>query len=442
MRDLFVTAVVMASLPMILYRPYLGVLMWCWIGYMNPHRLSWGFATEFPFAMIIALVTVTAMLFSREEKRIPWTRETVVLLLFILWMCLTTQFAFHPAAANEQLIKVLKIQFMTFVTLMLMKDKHRIKLLVWVIALSIGFYGIKGGIFTITSGGGNHVRGPNGTFIGGNNEIGLALIMTVPLLRYLQLQTQKRWLKWGMGIAIMLTVVSILGTQSRGALVGLAVMGTILIWKTRKRFVLLLLMGPVLYAAFQFMPESWHNRMSTIETYDQDQSAMGRINAWHFAFNLAKDRPLFGGGYNAFTPDIFARYAPNPEVVHDAHSIYFEVLGEHGFVGLALFLLLGWFAWRSCSVVKKQAKSHPEGQWIADLASMVQVSLVGYAASGAFLGLAYFDFYYHLIALVVLLKLQSRQLSPANNEKAPGFFPRRAAAARIAAENHMKTGRA
>ena len=432
MRDLFVTVVVLGSLPMILYRPYIGVLMWAWIGYMNPHRLSWGFATDFPFAMLIALTTLAGLLFLRDEKRIPWTRETKVLMAFILWMCVTTAFAFHFDAALEQLTKILKIQLMTFITLVLMKDRARMEALIWVIALSLGFYGVKGGIFTITSGGGYHVMGPYQTFIGGNNEIGLALIMTIPLMRYLHLQAKKIWVKWGLTVAMALTVVAILGTQSRGALVGLVIMGGMLIWKTRKRFVFLLLLIPILFAGFQFMPASWHDRMKTIETYEQDESALGRINSWYFAFNLAKDRPLVGGGYNTFTPDLFAVYAPDPQRVHDAHSIYFEVLGEHGFVGLGLFLLLGWFAWRTCSQIAKQARHHPDGQWMADLATMLQVSLAGYAASGAFLGLAYFDFYYHLIALVVLLKVQSEQLtaqaSPSTEKAAMGRFPRRGVA--------------
>jgi probable O-glycosylation ligase (exosortase A-associated) len=360
--------------------------------------------------MIIALVTLIALLLSREDKRIPWTRETVVLLIFILWMCVTTLFALHPEPAWNELVKVLKIELMTFVTMMLMKDRFRIDLLVWVIAFSLGFYGVKGGFFTITTGGGYHVMGPERSFIGGNNEIGLALIMTVPLMRYLHLQSKHAWVKWGLMLAMGLTFVAILGTQSRGALVGLVPMTLMLLGKTRKRLFLLLLMGPVLYAGYQFMPQSWHDRMQTIVTYQQDASAMGRINAWEFAFNLAKDRPLVGGGNQAFTPDLFARYAPEPDEVHDAHSIYFEVLAEHGFVGLILFLILGWFTWRTCSEVAKQARANPDGQWMADLAGMLQVSLVGYAASGAFLGLAYFDLYYHLIAIVVLLKVQSRQL--------------------------------
>lgn len=410
MRDIFVTIIVFGSLPFIFYRPYIGVLMWSWLGYMNPHRLCWGFAYNFPFAQIVALVTMLAMLFSSENKRIPWTRETVVLVMFIAWMCVTTIFAVHGALAQAELIKVLKIQLMTFVTLMLMTNRHRIDLLVWIIVLSLDFYGIKGGIFTLTTGGGYHVRGPQGSFIGGNNEIGLALIMTIPLVRYLHLQAKKVWLKWGLMAAMGLSVVAILGTQSRGALLGLVVMGAMLIWKTRRRFTLFIVMGSIMLAGISFMPGSWHERMETIRHYQTDASAMGRINAWEFAINVAKDRPIVGAGNVAFLPDLFARYAPDPDNVHDAHSIYFEVLAEHGFVGFGLFMLLGWFTWRSCSLVAKQARPHAEAQWIADLAGMLQVSMVGFAVSGAFLGLAYFDLYYHLIAIVILMKVQMRQL--------------------------------
>jgi probable O-glycosylation ligase (exosortase A-associated) len=122
------------------------------------------------------------------------------------------------------------------------------------------------------------------------------------------------------------------------------------------------------------------------------------------AFNLAKDRPL-GGGFDSFQPMMFAMYAPDPDNVHDSHSIYFEVLGEHGFIGLGLFLVLGLMTWRTASEVIRRARDDPGRRWAADLAAMVQVSLVGYASAGAFLGLAYFDFYYTLIAVVVLCKI-------------------------------------
>lgn len=401
MRDLIVTLIIFGSIPYILRSPMTGILMWSWIAYMNPHRLCWGFASTMPFAYVVALTTLLSILFSREDKSIPWTRESIFLMIFIVWMSITTLFSLNPEDAWPQWIKVMKIQLVTFLTMMVMKDCQKIDRLVAIIAMSLGFYGVKGGIFTVTSGGGMHVWGPAGTFIGGNNEIGLALIMTIPLIRYFQMQAGKPWIRYLCMGAMMLSVVSVLGTQSRGALVGLVAMVTFLIMKGKNRFaymVLAIIGGIVLY---QFMPESWHERMSSISTYQNDASAMGRLNAWGFAFNLALSRP-FGGGFETFTPSQFVVYAPNPRDFHDAHSIYFEIMGEQGFVGLLIFLILGVFTWFSAGRIAKQADGYPGMKSLGSLLRMIQVSLVGYVVSGAFLGMAYFDLYYALVAIVIM----------------------------------------
>lgn len=404
MRDIFVTVVVFGLLPFILKRPDIGILLWDWLAYMNPHKLSWGFAHDFPFAQITAITILIGLLLSKEPKNIPWTIEARILVLFTSWMFVTTFFSMYPVLAWGQWDKVWKIQLMTFVTIILMRDKWRVQAMIWVIALSLGFYGFKGGIFTILTGGSYAVYGPSGTFIYGNNEIGLALIMIIPLIRYLQLTTQNPFLRQGLLLTMWLCVVSVIGTQSRGALLGLSVMGMFLVLKSRKKFFMVILIIILMPAIINFMPESWHNRMSTIQTYEQDQSAMGRINAWWMAYHLAKDKML-GGGYECFIYPTFALYAPDPNNVHDAHSIYFEVLGEHGFTGLALFLLLGITTFYSARKVIKEAKQFEETKWLSDLAAMLQVSLVGYAASGAFLGLAYFDLYYHLVAIIIICKV-------------------------------------
>lgn len=404
MRDIFVTLVVFGSIPYILKRPYLGILVWSWLAYMNPHKLSWGFAHNFPFSLTVALVILLGLFFSKEPKKIPWTIELRILVIFIVWMFITTVFSMYPNFAWKQWDKVWKIQMMTFITIILMQDKWRVQAMVWVIALSLGFYGFKGGIFTVLTGGSYAVYGPGGTFIYGNNEIGLALILTIPLIRYLQLTTTQPFIRQGLLVTMWLCVFSVIGTQSRGALVGLAVMGMFLVLKSRKKFFMILLMILLVPIIINFMPESWHSRMSTIQTYEQDNSAMGRINAWWMAFNLAKDN-ILGGGFECFRLPSFVRYAPIWDDVHDAHSIYFEVMGEHGFIGLALFLSLGATALLSAKRIAKEAKQWNETRWMADLAAMIQVSLLGYAACGAFLGLAYFDLYYHLIAILVILKV-------------------------------------
>jgi probable O-glycosylation ligase (exosortase A-associated) len=154
-------------------------------------------------------------------------------------------------------------------------------------------------------------------------------------------------------------------------------------------------------AIASIMPQEWYDRMNTIETYQEDKSALGRINAWWTAYNVAVDRPT-GGGFEMFRYPVFKRYAPEPENVHDVHSIYFEVLGEHGFFGLFLFLLLLALTWLKCNSIIRLAKKDPKLRWSGDLAQMIQVSMIAYMASGAFLGLAYFDYIYHLIAITVV----------------------------------------
>jgi probable O-glycosylation ligase (exosortase A-associated) len=395
--------VIFGTLPFILWRPHIGVLAWTWIGFMNPHRLTWSFAYDMPFAMIVALATLVGVLISREPKKIPWTRESIVLLIFLGWMLLTTINAMYPFLAWLKLNQLWKILLMIYVTMMLMQSRERINQLVWVIALSIAFYGVKGGIFTIVHGGIYHVRGPEGSFIGGDNEMGLALIMTIPLLRYLQLTVQNIWLRGALNVAMVLSAIATVGSQSRGALLGLVAMGAFLWLKSRNKFFTALLGIIAIGLVLSVMPQQWYDRMATIKNYETDQSAVGRINSWKMAFNMAKDRPL-GGGFDSFHDYSFALYAPDPDDVHDSHSIYFEVLGDHGFVGLGLFLMLALMTWRTASWVIGRARRDREKRWVADLAAMIQVSLVGYATAGAFLGLAYFDYYYTLIALVVLCK--------------------------------------
>lgn len=394
MRDILVTLIVFGSLPLILWRPFYGIVMWTWLGYMNPHRMAWGFSTSMPFAMMVALTTLVALLISKESKKIPWTREMVVLLLFVVWMCVTTYFAFRPDIALEQLNKVLKIQFMTFVTLIMLTSRERIHAIVWTVALSLGFYGIKGGIFTITTGGGFHVQGPPGTFIGGNNELGLALLMTIPLMRYLQVEESRHWLKLGLTGAIVLTLVAVLGTQSRGALVGLVVMGAIFAWKSPRRLTFIALMALAVPLVLGFMPESWWERMESITNYEEDASSMGRIEAWKFAWWIGTSH-FTGGGFEALIVS----------GMRDVHSIYFEVLSEHGFTGLGLFLTLLAFTWLSADWIIRNARRHAELKWAENLARMLQVSGVAYCASGVFLGMAYFDFIYLLVVLTVATRV-------------------------------------
>ena len=419
MRDALIFLLIFATIPAILMRPYIGALTWAWLSFMNPHRLSWGAAHNFPFAQIIGIVTLVSMLFSSEKKRVPITNVTIVWLLFIVWMNVTYIYALIPELAETEWQRVMKIQFFSFVTIMLLPGRDRINYVVAIIVASIAFWAVKGGLFAISTGGSGRVFGPAGSFIEDNNGLGLAVVIVLPLMVYVMSQLQKRWMRMAMLGVIGLSVLAILTTQSRGAF--LAVSATVAyIWSRSKRKALfgaiVLIAAPIFFFS---MPQQWHDRMNTISTYEEDGSAMGRINAWYFAWNLAVDRPLVGGGYGAFEPELFKKFAPQPEDYHDAHSIYFEMLGEHGFVGLGLFLLLGLLTFRTAGKVVKMTHGDEEREWANALGRALQASLVAYATGGLFLGLAYWDLYYHLIVITVLLRdhLEVRATLPGTEAK-------------------------
>lgn len=418
MRDVVVLALIFGSLLFAFRRPWLGILIWSWIGYMNPHRLCYGFALNFPVAALTAAVVVASVLLNRRFRPLPKSREVLVLLLFIGWMTFTSLFALNGEGVWEGWSRMIKVQFMVFMTLLLMRDRRLLNAMMWTIVLSLGFYGVKLGMFAAATGGHTRILGPSGTYIEGNNEIALALVIALPLMRYLQLQSARRWVRRSLGLAMALTATAVLASYSRAGLLALATVACLVFIKSRRKLMLGAGMAVAAPLLLLLMPEAWFERMRTIQSYQEDTSALGRINAWKFACNIARDRPLVGGGFGVFTPQLFLEHAPDPEDYHDAHSIYFKVLGEHGVPGLLLFGLLFFLAWRSGSWVIRQTRAAPEMRWAGDMCAMTQVSVAGYAVGGAFAGLSYFDLPYHLLCFLILAKLLVREQAVESAEPA------------------------
>lgn len=404
MRDIAVTAILATLTLIALRRPDIGVLTWTWVSMMNPHRLTWGFAFDLPFAMMVALATFVGLLFYKDEKGVPRVAPVILLLVFDLWMVVTHFLGFHPELVEDKAIAILKIQFMIFVTLWVLHSRQHINWFAAVMAISVGFFGVKGGVFTILHGGNFRVWGPPDSALEGNNEIALALIITVPLIYYFYRMSTNRWLKRGLLVTVILCAAAALGSQSRGALLALAAMAMVLWWRSDKKLLfgaMTVVVGLMLVA---MMPSTWEDRMSSIRTYERDLSAMQRIDVWRMTWHLALANPITGGGMGIYTDDVNARYNPEPiGGLRNAHSIYFSVLGEHGFVGLFLFLAIWFSVWHACGRVRRKTRDHPDDSWAFWLASMVQVSLVGYLVGGAFLYMAYADFPYNLLILSVLL---------------------------------------
>lgn len=406
MKDVLVMGIVLAMALAALRKPWIGVVLWVWVSIMNPHRYCYGFAYSMPVAMIAAACTFIGLVITKDERASPFKGSPVtVFFVFMLWMTLSWLVGLDVAGDADQWQKVMKIDVMILVGMVVMHSKKHVITLAWVSAGALMLLGAKGGIFTITSGGSERVWGPPGSFIEDNNEFGLSLIMIIPLLRFLQMQIQSRAGRWFMTLCMLLCATAAIGTQSRGALLAISAMAAVLWWRGKNRMIGGVLIAIAAVGLVSFMPDKWSKRMNTIETYQEDGSAQGRLAAWSAAWGIGLHYPA-GVGFNQVRQDLFDKYSHNPQAgARAAHSIYFQVLGNHGFIGLFLFMGIWLTTFWQAGWLRRHASSIPQAQWCADLGSMVQVCLVGFFVGGAFLSLAYFDLPYYVMMMVVIARV-------------------------------------
>lgn len=406
MRDLFFVILLLTILICTIRAVHAGILGWTWLTLMTPQKLAWGFFASSQPNLIVAVVTLIVWLFSPGSKRIPVNLVTVLFLVFMAFITFTTVFALAPDLAWPKWNLAIKAMVLGILVASIMTSRVRIHALVWIIALSLGYFGIKGGLFTLRTGGQFHVLAIEGSF-GDNNVLAVALCMILPLMNYLRLQSANRFVRLGIIVVMGLTALGTLGTYSRGGLIGLTIMGAYLWWHSKSRIVIALVVLAVSVPAYNFMPAKWTARMSTIQTAEEDTSFRERLDAWRTAFNIAKARPLTGAGFDAtLSPAVYRKFTDDATFVggRAAHSIYFEVLGDHGFVGLGLYVAMLVMTWRYAGAARRTARRDPQLGWIADLAAMIQVSLISFVVAGAALSMAYYDMFYLLLGITVVLR--------------------------------------
>jgi probable O-glycosylation ligase (exosortase A-associated) len=243
--------------------------------------------------------------------------------------------------------------------------------------------------------------------IADNNDFGLALNMTAPLFFFLAQTEANRWVRRFFGFLFLITIPSVFFTYSRGALVGLiAVMGLMFL-QSKQRLILIPVITMATIVALMFAPDAWKQRMDPTRPDALDNSAKERLNAWAFATNLASEYPITGGGFATFTPELFGRYAPVALDIHGPHSVYFQVLGEHGYVGLSLYLALLLTCFAGAHRLVREARSYQDRE-VIHYANMFRFSMIGFLSSGAFLGRAYFDYFFSLVACLAILDTVAR----------------------------------
>src|SRR6516165_8023890 len=291
----------LSSLALIFTGPFNGVLVWYAFSLGNFHTLIWDTSlATLPYAYPIAILTCFSWLGSRrEKKKLPLTPQVILTILFSLWMTITSFYALAPEYDPwNKWLWVQKMLLMCLVGFALTTTRERVNQLIWVVVLSIGFGGVKGAISFPLHGGGQGIHGPDGGITASNNEFGVALVMLLPLLFYLWHTVVDRRIRRGLMVMGFLITFATIFTYSRGALLGVSAMATVLWLRSPAKMSMglaILIFGGAVYA---FAPQSWFNRMGTIETYESDSSATGRIVVWRASLRIAEAYPITGGGFS------------------------------------------------------------------------------------------------------------------------------------------------
>lgn len=418
--------------PLALRNSFAAYLLWGWAGLMAVHTYLYGFMRGVTYAQIFALITLALIYLKKDAAKTELKINPAIVLLgmFAFQGLLSATFAFPSLFRNWELyFNVVKTILFCMVMPVLVTKRYRLHAILVVIAISVSFHGLIEGLKFVSSGGAHHSQGNEK--LGDNNHFAMIMVMILPILIYLFQYAKYRLAKVAYGGVFLVTCLSIVSTNSRGGLLTLAAVAVWMILLSRRKvmgmFVVCLVAGLILAVA----PDSWTSRMNTIESADQDSSFMGRVIAWKRASAIAVDNPLLGGGFHAGQdPEVFMRYrdaqgllgfVSTPEAYYAAatHSIYFEVLGDLGFPGLLLFLIIMFYPFLVRLKINRLAKRiGKEAQWASDCADLLCASMVAYLIGGAALSAAYFELPYIVVMLIqVVSLLLERQLAAQPNGK-------------------------
>ncbi len=390
---------------------FISLLSWIWLSTMMPQTEAWSTPLLNYSNFIAGLLTVFAMIFAKDKIKFPVNTFTILFFLFVILFTLSQIFSFDRDLSATQFRIGITTLFMAFATMMLTNSKIKIQIVLWIFVLSVGYFGITRGLYTIASAGGGIVTGPSGTVLADNNQLAVGLAMMVPIAFYLfRTSTDKKAQLMSAGIST-LSIFAIIGTHSRGGLISLGVLVFGLLMRSKKKFLSLFIFAFVATASLTLMPDKWFERMDTISNVEEDSSFMARVAAWEVAYKTGLQHPILGVGPRLqYYPEYNTRVGASYNFLA-THNAYLEIMAGNGLLAMLVFIgmMATTFFW--CSNVRKLTKGRQGYLWANDLAGMLQLSMVVYGVGVIALSMEFwFGVWLNMVLILNLRELVLREL--------------------------------
>jgi len=427
MRDLIFVGYIALIMLMAFKRPFLFTLVYAYVDIVSPQRLSYFLLNSVPLSLILFALAFAGFALGDDKKDVRVSPRWFLLILLLGYCGYTTTVAAEPVAALDKWNWVWKaLVFAAFLPLTL-RTKLRMEATILTMVLCASALIVTGGIKTAAGGGGYGslvilIDDNSGLFEG--SIVSCVAITIIPLILWLAKHGTIFKPDWKVRVYAACLIFACLlipvGTQARTGIVCIAVLGIMLLRYVRHRMLYLGAVALVGLAAVPFLPSSFTTRADTIKNYKADESASTRLAVWAWTWEYVKEHPL-GGGFDVYRQnriryDMEQHGDPNAPVPDDLpavreivdegrafHSSYFEMLGEQGFPGLIMWLIIHLGGVWRMEVISRlyRKRNRPDEAWIAPLATALQNSQIVYLVGSLFVGIAFQTFFYMLIALQI-----------------------------------------
>jgi probable O-glycosylation ligase (exosortase A-associated) len=404
LRALGFYALVAVGVPLSLVQPFSGLLLYLFFAHGHPADFVWpGYIFNYGLLLVPALL-IGYLLFELKKSP-PRLRGMVLMLLFWAWLAMASYLAYNTKPAYEMLSRFSKMFVIALLIAAMVNSEDRVRKVLTVLGGSLGFLGIKSFISVIITGGAYRIQGPGG-LMSEENEYALGMNMAIPILYWLGSLEQRHWVKRLYQFAAFACAVTVIFTRSRSGFLGLLMVCLLIAMHSRRKFLAPfgLAIAAILFLAFA--PDASIERYKSIPTATQtDASAIGRIQAWETAVEMAKAHPVFGVGLRNFELAFLDYSSYEPRAPHNA---FMALMAESGIPSCLLFAALVLSASGACWANWRRLRGDPNSHPLATYCLIVHATLLVYLVPNFFINRQDFDLMYHLVGLTAGLSMVVR----------------------------------
>jgi len=244
--------------------------------------------------------------------------------------------------------------------------------------------------------------GPPGWFEN-SGELGIQMCIFLPLSIGFILAFRSRWPRWVAGIAWLMpitAVATILGSSSRGAVLGGVFSLLPFLARSKYRMKALTAVSVAVVIGIALMPQEF---MERFRSAGEDNTSTARLERWEAGIEMMLDHPVLGVGYFNWPIYYPATYKPGIDGGMLSHNIFVQAGSELGVTGLVLFLAMIAAAFLAMARIRAAMNGHADEDIYRPLANGMDGAMVGFIVSGFFVTVLFYPYFWVQLAFTVSL---------------------------------------